>query len=81
MAGLVFDGSNSEPIKKTRVRLKNTKCPSCGAVGTLKRILFGMPGVDFDFEKYIVGGCIVTDDDPEIGCSTCGWEGKRRELL
>ncbi len=64
-----------------RVRIRNAKCPACGVVGTLKRIIFGLPGDDFDFDKYISGGCIVTDDDPEVGCVTCGWEGKRAELL
>jgi hypothetical protein len=34
-----------------------------------------MPGSDFDHEKYIVGGCVISDIDPEIGCSLCGWEG------
>jgi hypothetical protein len=38
-----------------------------------------MPGEDFDFEKYIVGGCVITGDDPEIGCAECRWEGKRGE--
>lgn len=34
-----------------------------------------MPGPDFEFDKYIVGGCCVTDNDPDIGCKECGWEG------
>lgn len=62
-----------------RKRLSTTSCPSCGVKGGLKRILNGMPDSDFDFEKYIVGGCCVTDNDPEIGCVKCGWEGMRGE--
>lgn len=38
-------------------------------------IVYGMPGSDFEFDKYIVGGCCVTDNDPDIGCKECGWEG------
>ena len=64
---------------RKRVRLSAASCPSCGAVGVLKQIAYGMPGADFDFEKYIVGGCCVTEKDPEIGCSKCGWEGMRGE--
>ena len=63
------------------VRLSAASCPSCGVVGVLKRIVYGMPNSDFDFEKYIVGGCCVTDNDPEIGCVKCGWKGLRLELL
>ena len=40
-----------------------------------------MPGEDFDFDRYIVGGCCVTDNDPEIGCVKCGWEGSVPEIL
>ena len=58
-----------------RVRLSAASCPSCGAIGVLKKIIYGMPCADFDFEKYIVGGCCVSEKDPEIGCSKCGWEG------
>ena len=64
---------------RKRVRLSVASCPSCGAVGVLKQIAYGMPGADFDFEKYIVGGCCVTEKDPEIGCAKCGWEGMRGE--
>ena len=50
-------------------------CPGCGALGSVREIVYGMPGSDFDFDKYIVGGCCVTDNDPEYGCKECGWEG------
>ncbi len=62
-----------------RVRLSTASCPRCGEKGSLKKILYGMPGADFDYEKYIVGGCVISDIDPEIGCSLCGWEGLRVE--
>jgi hypothetical protein len=65
--------------KRRHLRLKTAVCPSCGDVGVLKKILYGMPGADFDFEKYIIGGCCVSEKNPEIGCSKCGWEGMRGE--
>ena len=64
-----------------RVRLSAASCPNCDEKGSLKRILYGMPGSDFDHEKYIVGGCVISSLDPEIGCSRCGWEGMRGESL
>lgn len=64
---------------RKRVRLSAASCPSCGQKGQLKKIIYGMPVQDFDFEKYIVGGCCVTGQDPEIGCVECGWEGMRGE--
>ena len=48
---------------RRRIRLSITPCPSCGEVGGLKRILYGMPGQDFDHEKYLVGGCVISDSD------------------
>ncbi len=60
---------------RTRVRLSTAACPSCGAIGKLRKILYGMPGEDFDFEKYAVGGCVITENDPEYRCSECEWEG------
>jgi len=47
----------------------------CGASGSILEIVYGMPGSDFEFDKNIVGGCCVTDNDPDIGCKECGWEG------
>lgn len=62
-----------------RVRLSTASCPKCGEKGSLKKILYGEPASDFDHEKYIVGGCVISDFDPEIGCAKCGWEGMRGE--
>ena len=61
--------------------LARFQCPGCGALGVIREIAYGMPGEDFDFDRYIVGGCCVTDNDPEIGCVKCGWEGSVPEIL
>jgi hypothetical protein len=67
--------------RRKYVRLSTASCPSCGGVGVLRRILYGMPSADFDFDKFIVGGCCVTDVDPEVGCVKCDWVGKRDSLV
>jgi hypothetical protein len=55
--------------------LKKIDCPKCGKAGALQEIVYGMPSGDFDFEKNIVGGCLVGDDSPDLGCAECGWQG------
>ena len=53
-------------------------CPGCSEIGTLRKIIYGMPDPDsFDFEKYAVGGCCMNGDgsDPDLRCKSCEWEG------
>jgi formate dehydrogenase maturation protein FdhE len=46
-------------------------CPVCGG-GDLKEIIYGLPDPEsFDFEKYEVGGCCVTDEDVKYKCLIC----------
>ena len=46
-------------------------CPVCGG-GDLKEIIYGLPDPEnFDFEKYEVGGCCVTDEDAKYKCLIC----------
>ena len=69
---------------KKRQALKTLTCPQCGQVGTLRKILYGMPDPEtFDFEKYAVGGCCMNGDgsDPDISCRVCEWSGIRLEDL
>jgi hypothetical protein len=63
--------------KPRRKALRHTVCPQCGEVG-LQKIMYGMPSEDFDFEKYIVGGCMPSEAD--LGCRSCEWTGTREEL-
>ena len=38
----------------------------------MKEIVYGLPDIEsFDFEKYEVGGCCVTDEDAKYKCLTC----------
>jgi hypothetical protein len=68
---------------KKRRSLAELACPMCKGIGTLRKILYGMPDPEkFDFEKYAVGGCCVSGDgrDPDVQCRECEWQGFRKEL-
>ena len=67
-------------VRKRRKQLNLLVCPGCLAVGTLRKIMYGMPDPEtFDFEKYAVGGCCMNGDgsDPDISCRACEWSGIR----
>ena len=67
-------------VRRRRKRLNLLVCPGCSAVGTLRKIIYGMPDPEtFDFEKYAVGGCCINGDgsDPDISCRACEWSGIR----
>jgi hypothetical protein len=66
---------------KRRPTLGSLICPQCGEKGNIRKILYGMPGDGFDFEKYAVGGCCMNGDgsDPEIACRKCEWQGRWHE--
>jgi hypothetical protein len=53
---------------------KPTKCPSCGSPN-LVRILYGMPSyeafLDSQAGKIILGGCVISGNDPKWGCTKC----------
>lgn len=58
-------------------------CPDCGQIGTLRKIIYGMPDPkSFDFDKYAVGGCCMNGDgsDPDLRCKSCEWEGLRAQI-
>jgi hypothetical protein len=63
---------------KRRKRISGLVCPGCSEIGTLRKIIYGMPDPEhFDFEKYAVGGCCMNGDgsDPDLRCKSCEWEG------
>ncbi len=69
---------------KGRKRINSLICPSCLEIGSLRKIIYGMPDPEsFDFEKYAVGGCCMNGDgtDPDVSCKECGWEGFRASIL
>ena len=69
---------------KRRKRISSLVCPGCSEIGTLRKIVCGMPDPEeFDFEKYAVGGCYINGDesDPEIRFRDCDWSGLRESLV
>ena len=64
--------------------MKELTCPECGEIGTLRKIIYGLPDPEtFDFKKYAVGGCCINGDgtDPDFHCKKCQWEGFYEQLL
>jgi hypothetical protein len=53
---------------------KGSTCPAC-AKAKLVPIVYGLPGPEIrqEFEMGLVqlGGCCVTDNDPELECLDC----------
>lgn len=35
-----------------------------------------MPDGPVDEDRFAIGGCCVSDDDPTLKCIACGWKGK-----
>jgi hypothetical protein len=60
--------------------VKKVQCPYCQDAGDVHEIIYGMPGHDFDFEKYEVGGCLVFDEQPDYRCRVCDWVGFKKPL-
>jgi len=55
-----------------------SECPKCGGTD-IAMILWGFPP-DSEFlkeevkkKKIVLGGCIVSKNDPELECNDCGW--------
>ena len=50
-------------------------CPIC--FHQLKRIIYGFPSRDTleNQENIYIGGCIVSEHDPDLGCKNCDWRG------
>jgi len=50
---------------------KQRMCPACQG-SDIKEIVYGLPDIEsFDFEKHAVGGCCVSDNDPDFKCMKC----------
>ena len=80
-AGFEVLSERGELIEKSTIRIgKFTFCPKCNAMGKVKEILYGMPSEDYNQEKYVLGGCCITDDDPEIQCTNCDWTGMKESV-
>jgi hypothetical protein len=65
-----------------RQAFRKLTCPLCKRVGVIMRILYGMPGEDFDHLHFASGGCIMEGRgmDHDVTCRKCDWSGHRNEL-
>jgi hypothetical protein len=63
--------------------LAGASCPRCGAAD-VRPILYGFPSSEAidaaDRGELVLGGCVVSEDDPDIACRACGlrFVGRRR---
>jgi hypothetical protein len=54
-------------------------CPLCGS-NHVASILYGLPDDseelkrDVNAKKIVLGGCVITDDDPQWHCNECQHE-------
>lgn len=51
--------------------INSRKCPFCGSM-ELRKYLYGEPSFDYDENKYILGGCEITGNQPTHKCKKCG---------
>ena len=60
-----------------RSRKKPEQCPQYGS-WCIAGILYGMPAMnarlerDLEAGRIVLGGCVITDDDPVCECVDCG---------
>lgn len=80
-AGFQVLNSRGDLMPKSPIRIdKFTFCPQCSAKGEIREILYGLPAGDYNKEKFVLGGCDISDDNPEIKCIGCGWLGAKEEV-
>ena len=46
-------------------------CPSCYEIDSIRTILYGMITSPVDKSKYVLGGCVISFDDPQFHCINC----------
>ena len=63
------------PSKTEKKDLKTKSCPECSGQKGLRRILYGLPDGPPDPSLFQLGGCCVSENDPDFTCISCGWEG------
>ena len=70
-------GTDKESSTRIDRAEKPEKCPQCGHA-PLADILYGYVLMNEDLEKeveqgrIVLGGCVITDDDPRWVCTECG---------
>ena len=47
------------------------KCPVCETTEGVRRYLYGMQNEEPDPAKFVIGGCLVSEDMPDYYCINC----------
>ena len=47
------------------------KCPVCNSLNGVREFIYGMPSEEPDATKYVLGGCCISDDEPDYRCINC----------
>lgn len=78
-------GSHPEARRpRWEVDVKPEQCPVCGSQ-RVAEILYGLPAFSEELEgklkagEVLLGGCVLTGDDPSWVCLGCGTEFFRRQ--
>lgn len=51
--------------------INTLQCPYCSSK-RLWKYLYGLPASNYDKNKYVLGGCEITDFQPTHKCKKCG---------
>lgn len=71
-----LDGFVDEILEAIDGQDSTTSCPQCSSQSGLREIFYGLPDGPVDEDRYAIGGCCVTDNDPTLKCVECGWKGE-----
>ena len=57
-------------------------CPKCSSKDSVVRIMYGMPGPEMQQDYYDgkikLGGCGVSENDPDYHCNDCEFEWNKK---
>ena len=69
----VLKAENNGKMPKIKIKCvpdKPVKCPFCGSED-IKDIIYGLPAPDFDYSRYVPGGCCRMPASPQWHCDNC----------
>lgn len=46
-------------------------CPVCKKLDGVRIYIYGMPSEEPDPDVYVIGGCLISDDMPDLKCINC----------
>ena len=55
--------------------MNSLTCPSCLSHRDVRTILWGLPYEEPDPSEFVMGGCCIQENMPEVRCIKCGWQG------